>query len=87
MAVHQPGDRADGRRRRREGAALREHLARVEDRRQPGGADDRNPGLEQVAARCLVTRRMPVMRTTEVDRTGHARPPATIGQFPTQNVG
>ena len=87
VRVHEAGDRADFRRRRREDAHLREHLARVNHCRETGCAGDRDPSLEELAARRMMTLCAGVVRAAEVERARHAGPTAAIGELPSRDIG
>src|SRR5262249_56751672 len=80
VRIHKARDRAHRRRWGREDSDLREQFARVDDRREPGAADDRNTALEKLAPRSMVAG-MTVMRAAGMDRARHARPAATVGKI------
>src|SRR6266566_1001580 len=85
--VHEPGDRAHRRGRGREHADLPEHLARIENRREPRGADDGDAGLEKVAPRCVVTCGVAGIGAAEVNRAWRMGPAAAVGEFPSGQIG
>ena len=70
MRIHETGDRANRRRWWWEDSNLREYLARVDNCRQPGTADDRNPSFEQRASSCMTLLHMAVMGAANVDPPG-----------------
>jgi hypothetical protein len=61
MGIHEAGNRAHRRGRRRKDANLCKYLARVDNRRHAGTADDRNSTFEERAATCMGTLRVLVM--------------------------
>src|SRR5262249_24957719 len=87
MGIHEAGNRAHRRGRRRKDANLRKYLARVNNCRDAGTADDRNSAFEERAATCMRTLRVLAMGAAQVDRSGYARPPAAIGEFPSREIG
>jgi hypothetical protein len=87
MRIHEAGDRAYGRWRRRKHAPLREQLAGADNRRHAGGADDRNAGFEERAPTCVGAQCLIAVGAADVDCAGDARPAATVGEFPPRKVG
>jgi len=87
MGIHEAGNRAHRRGRRWKDANLRKYLARIDNRRHAGTADDRNSAFEERAATCVGTLRVLAMGAAHVDRSRHARPPAAVGKFPSREIG
>ena len=87
VRVHEAGNGTDGRGRRREDAALGEHFTRAENRREPGGTDDRDSGSEQLSSRCVVKCGVAGIGAAEVDRAGRMGPAAAVGEFPSGEIG
>jgi hypothetical protein len=80
VGVHEAGDRADCRGRGWEDADLSKHLARIENRRETGGTDDRDPGPEKLTPAGVMAARA-MIGAAEVDRAGRIRRPQLSVNF------
>src|SRR5262249_42895947 len=87
MGIHEARNRAHRWGRRWKDANLRKYLARVDNRRHAGTADDRNSAFEEHPATCMGTLRVIAMGAAEVDRSRQARPPTAVGEFPSRERG
>src|SRR5262249_55493811 len=86
MGIHEAGNRAHDRGRRRKDANLPKYLGKGDNRRHAGTADDRNSAFEERAATCMGTLRVLAMGAAHVDRSRHARPPAAVAEFPSREI-
>jgi hypothetical protein len=73
VRIHQPDNRANSRRWRREDAALCKHFARIKYHPESGRADDCNTRLEKLAPRCIVAGHMIATTASKMNRLGGPR--------------
>src|SRR6516225_2141028 len=87
MRIHEAGDRAHRRWRRRKDSNLRKYFARIDHSRHSGTAHERNSAFEERAAACMSALRSVAMIAADVDRSGQTRPSAAVGEFPSREIG
>src|SRR5262249_23458521 len=87
MRVHKAGNRVYRRWRWRKDADPREQLARVDNGRHAGSADDRHPGFEERAPTRLGAQLLVALGATGVDQSGGLGAAAAVSEFPPREIG